>query len=496
MGSVPQWLAQAFRHSLVQAGSPLTSDELTQACQRLVDVWSDPRRTFHGISHVTSMLTLLEQLITEARDPALVRLTTWYHGVVIDLPKSDGSDWDPSRHLGENKAASATFAETDLLRLGVDPAKAKRVGTIIRALDTRATHNSAPSADPHAHVTLTGTHAAVDADIMVIRDAHLGTLTADPQAYKRYVALVRDEYVGVPEKTFLIARLNFAQRMLNRPHLFDSPTAAAWETPARQNLVAESERISARLAHLAEAEPHMDSADPHSTTEHRSTAVPQLHQVQTAFTPHDTHASAGTVPPRTEGSSTYTESSEGTRRTHARYESEPRHDSGSHQPTSSLESAAGRIDDEPGAPIESLTPEQRKARRRAEIARSVMAKISAKHVAAGMARSAVERAKLAEQHATAREATQLAQAAQRAAEQNLSRQTPGEESRTLEAEALVEDGSHPEYLHPEHLHSEDAARTDAEGRSQLFGEDDPDVLASDDPEAGATHGMEREPDTD
>ena len=244
---VPQWLVQAFVRSVQATGSAESKDQIAAVCRSLIERWSTPDRSYHGVTHLIYVLTRLETLLPEAREPDLVRLAAWYHGACFSTAEEDTY----THNGGENEWASAKIAQKELLELGVAPAKVERVSALICALGPRGSANSAEN--PHAF----------DLDEQTLRDAHLGTLAVEPQRYKSYLARVAEEYAHIPRIDFLRARREIVSRLLSRKQLFVTPLARQWDEPARENLAAELERLSNSLT---EAEMEKNSQGDSSQT--------------------------------------------------------------------------------------------------------------------------------------------------------------------------------------------------------------------------------------
>ena len=99
-----------------------------------------------------------------------------------------------------------------------------------------------------------------DIDALALNDADLGALAVEPQQYKRYRQLVRQEYAHIPAEDYLRARLTIITRLLDREMLFSSPLGQRWERAARQNLQAEKQRLTDELARTCPADGD-DAAD-------------------------------------------------------------------------------------------------------------------------------------------------------------------------------------------------------------------------------------------
>ena len=211
----PQWLLPAYVRSVRALGASL------------IEMWSSPDRHFHNLKHAINMLARVDELADESHDPDMIRMATWYHGCVF----SSASEQTCRRNGGEDEVASAAYAAGDLHGLGLPDATVDRICALILNLK----HHSLP-------------HNDIDA--LALNDADLGTLAVEPQQYKRYRRMVREEYAHIPVEDYLRARLTIITRLLDREMLFSSPLGQRWERPARQNLQAEKQRLTDELARL------------------------------------------------------------------------------------------------------------------------------------------------------------------------------------------------------------------------------------------------------
>ncbi|MDR3201882.1 MAG: hypothetical protein LBT54_01895 [Bifidobacteriaceae bacterium] len=253
VNDAPPWLGADFTRTAREAGASAPAAAVDLAAARLLDRWCDPRRRFHNIRHLVGVLTRVDELAAETHAPALVRLAAFYHGAVFDsplpAPGRPGADHRlPGRQTAghgaaepegavacaaalevppganwENEAASAEVAREELAGLGIDSAAVERVATLIRTL---ADQRALPK----------------DTDSAVLTDAALGMLAVEPQRYEEYVRAVRAENETVPAAAFFEARISAIEGLLERPALFGSPGAKAWERSARDNLSAELNR--------------------------------------------------------------------------------------------------------------------------------------------------------------------------------------------------------------------------------------------------------------
>lgn len=223
----PQWLLPAYVRSVKALGSHAPVEQIRAAGEGLIEMWSTPDRRFHNLRHVIDMLARVDELQDESHNPEVMRLATWYHGCVF----SSAREHAYRRNGGEDEIASAAFAAQDLTALGLPGQTVTRICALIVNLKRRDL-------------------PASDIDASALGDADLGTLAADPQQYKKYRELVREEYAHIPTAHYLRGRLAIVTRLLEREALFSSPLGARWELPARENLEAEKRKLEDELARL------------------------------------------------------------------------------------------------------------------------------------------------------------------------------------------------------------------------------------------------------
>ena len=228
----PQWLLPAYLRSVKAVGGTASVEAIREAGERLVVMWSSPDRRFHNLKHAIDVLARVDELADESHNPDIMRLAAWYHGCVF----SSATEQTYKRNGGEDEVASAAYAAKDLHGLGVPDAVTDRVCALILNLKR---HNLAHD----------------DIDALALNDADLGTLAVNPQQYKRYRELVREEYAHIPDERYLRGRATIISKLLSRETLFSSPLGARWELPARQKLQAEQRRIADALAKLPPPDP-------------------------------------------------------------------------------------------------------------------------------------------------------------------------------------------------------------------------------------------------
>lgn len=227
---VSSWLVPSFARSVTGAGGTAPLHEVEAAARRLLERWSEPERSYHGVAHLVDLLQHVDELKQETHNLDAVRLAAWYHGAIFDAAESAAY----AHRGGEDEAASAELARTELAGLGVPAAAVEAVATIVEGL----ARHSAPGDG---------------SDSAVLSDADLAILASDPQRYRQYLNKVREEYAHIPAHDYLEARRAIVGRLLSRSPLYTSPLGRGWERQARENLTAELTRIDREMAASARA---------------------------------------------------------------------------------------------------------------------------------------------------------------------------------------------------------------------------------------------------
>ena len=227
VADVPQWLLPAYVQSMSHAGATASREQLRDMGTNLITLWSTPDRAFHNLRHLIDLLTRVDELSEETRNPDLVRLAAWYHGAIFSV----SADQAMHRNGGEDEAASAALAYEELTMAGVSEKNANRVSELIMNLRRHDLPTS-------------------DIDAAALSDADLGCLAIEPQRYREYSHLIYSEYAHLPLLSYLRTRTTIVRKLLARDRLFASPLGQHWELPARENLEAELRRLSSKLSIL------------------------------------------------------------------------------------------------------------------------------------------------------------------------------------------------------------------------------------------------------
>ncbi|MER6130577.1 hypothetical protein [Streptomyces sp. NPDC001815] len=210
----PDALRTRWSHALDRSRGTATPDPVPYA-DNLLARWSEPQRRYHTLDHLTAVLDHVDVLEKAADDPDLVRLAAWFHDAVY-LPDRS-----------ENEERSARLAERALPEAGLSATATTEVARLVR-------------------LTVTHAPAADDPNGQVLCDADLAVLASSADAYAAYAAAVREEYAFVPPDAFREGRAAILRQLLDLPRLFHTPYGTReWEGPARHNLTAELDRLTA-----------------------------------------------------------------------------------------------------------------------------------------------------------------------------------------------------------------------------------------------------------
>jgi predicted metal-dependent HD superfamily phosphohydrolase len=191
---------------------PADTFDGTALRDELIEAWSTPPRTYHGLEHLHECLTRLDAWRDLAEQPGEIAMALWFHDAILDVRRHD------------NEARSGAWALRVLTRAGVDVDRARRVRDLVVA--TR--HDGRPC----------------DADCRVMLDIDLAILGAEPARYDRYETDVRREYAHVSDFIFRRRRAQLLEDFLVRPRIYRTERAKReLEDRARSNLARALERL-------------------------------------------------------------------------------------------------------------------------------------------------------------------------------------------------------------------------------------------------------------
>ena len=179
--------------------------------------YAEPHRRYHDVAHMRAVVRdaaiLAGELRLTATERAVLTIAASAHDVVYE------------GHPGDDERRSASWARDWLTRAGVDQAHVARTGELVLAT--------------MAHLAPPGDLAA-----WALLDADLAILGADPEAYDRYRAAVREEYAALDDTSWRAGRAEVMAGLLARDPIYGTGVARRrWEAQARGNIARELESL-------------------------------------------------------------------------------------------------------------------------------------------------------------------------------------------------------------------------------------------------------------
>jgi predicted metal-dependent HD superfamily phosphohydrolase len=190
--------------------------------QQLEDLYSEPHRHYHRLSHIDAMANALALYAPDA--PTSVRLAVVYHDAIYETRCSD------------NEEKSARLASLSLVTLGLPDSCRKLTGQLIRCTKT--------------HEPLQGKFMQISA---LFLDLDLLILGSPTREYDRYARNIRREYDWVPEADYRKGRSAVLNSFLQRCRIYATEALhVRYEAKALQNLKRELEELQERSGYARE----------------------------------------------------------------------------------------------------------------------------------------------------------------------------------------------------------------------------------------------------
>ena len=182
------------------------SDIKEKSFQIINDRYSEKSRFYHNLSHVKTLLDLLESLGNKAQNPNALRFSIWFHDVVYDTKRND------------NEEESARLASQMMSQLHVDVETIGVVSSLILATKNHSGDNLAE-------------------DNKLFLDMDLAILGMREEIYNKYSRAIREEYSWVPELIYRRERRKILKSFLAREVIyFTDEMKKRFEEQARKNI--------------------------------------------------------------------------------------------------------------------------------------------------------------------------------------------------------------------------------------------------------------------
>ena len=197
--------------------APYTSNKIVRdnIFRVLQGKYTETSRAYHNLSHIKTLLNLLESFREQVQDYDAIRFSIWFHDVIYDTKRND------------NEAESAGMAARMMDLLHVNPEITHLTGNLILATKDHG-----------------GMNLSYDAKLFL--DLDLSILGTNEETYKEYSKAIRKEYAWVPASAYREGRLKVLKRFIERDDIyFTNEMQAQYEIQARKNIRAEIEALDA-----------------------------------------------------------------------------------------------------------------------------------------------------------------------------------------------------------------------------------------------------------
>jgi len=187
-----------------------------EAFQVLKEQYSEKSRFYHNLSHVKTLLKLVESFVNKIQDPNAIKFSIWFHDVIYDSKRND------------NEAESARLASEMLCKLNVNAETIELVKNLILATKDHS-----------------GKNLSYDAKLFL--DMDLAILGMSEELYKEYSQAIRQEYAWVSESMYRRGRKKVLKSFVERERIyFTDEMKARYEEQARKNINSEIKSLDVR----------------------------------------------------------------------------------------------------------------------------------------------------------------------------------------------------------------------------------------------------------
>jgi predicted metal-dependent HD superfamily phosphohydrolase len=183
----------------------------------LLETYDSPKRHYHNLNHIYSLLKLVDKYYTQLQDPKTIQFTIWYHDVIYNVFKKN------------NEEKSAQLAKEQLAKLNIDKQIISDSYSLILATKK--------------HFLPKELNSSFDAKFLI--DIDLSILGADLENYKEYIKQIRQEYSIYPDLLYNNRRKKVLEHFLNSKRIYKTDLFfKLYEKKARKNLAFELHQLS------------------------------------------------------------------------------------------------------------------------------------------------------------------------------------------------------------------------------------------------------------
>jgi predicted metal-dependent HD superfamily phosphohydrolase len=171
----------------------------------LLNDYTGVKRHYHALTHITNLLTLLEDNKFRIHDEETVYFAIWFHDVIYNTWKND------------NEERSADYADEVLRQTAMPPSQIEKIKDFINATKTHT--------------------AESDNDLELFLDFDLSILGAENGIYDVYKRQIREEFSSFPNFIYNRGRKKALRGILEKPYIYHSDIfRSTFENQARENI--------------------------------------------------------------------------------------------------------------------------------------------------------------------------------------------------------------------------------------------------------------------
>ncbi|WP_109829836.1 HD domain-containing protein [Reichenbachiella versicolor] len=183
-------------------------DVKTDFYNQIIELYSNSKRHYHNLNHITALLRLVQQYRYLLKSPQTIEFAVWYHDVIYNVSKSN------------NEESSAEMARNHLTQLGVEESVISECQEIIIATKSHRLPKGLDSFDAKFFL-----------------DIDLSILAADQEGYLTYTKQIRKEYGLYPDFLYNRGRKKLLLEFLNVDRIYQTNLFFEnWEIQARDNI--------------------------------------------------------------------------------------------------------------------------------------------------------------------------------------------------------------------------------------------------------------------
>ncbi len=192
----------------------------------VIVAYSQEHRHYHTLSHVSTMLDLLDEQRENVQHADAVELAIWFHDVV----------YDPRRNDNETESGRMFSHFSNELKLN------RNICTHVQTMIDATIGHKLP----------TGLNQEEIRTAAFFLDCDLHILSTEAAVYNRYAHDIRKEYNHFDDDTYRKGRISVLQTLVSRDKLYFSLGSSSQETAARANMLREITELRENLREITD----------------------------------------------------------------------------------------------------------------------------------------------------------------------------------------------------------------------------------------------------